>query len=167
MPSVNVFQTKGLVVQNNMIFRDVDVYGGGALYIGVNYLGSVIEINGNFTNNKVMFVFKNATFAGSEHGEGGAIKLDWVEGNPIIRGYFANNYAPDGAAIQIMVCARPVVPSAASRALGSSVFTFRRACPLFQCLIAGDPYKIYLHGCVKDSNGNGHWFYGCFVSWSL
>jgi hypothetical protein len=104
MPSVNVFQTRGLKVHNNMIFRDIDTYGGGALYIGVNYLGSVIDIDGNFTNNKVMFVFKNASFAGSEHGEGGAIKFDWVEGNPLIRGYFANNYAPDGAAINVMVC---------------------------------------------------------------
>jgi hypothetical protein len=106
LPTANELKTNDLVVHNNMVYRDIEIYGGGALYIGVNYFGSAIDIGGNFTNNKVMFVYKNDTFAGSEHGEGGAIKFDWVEGTPLIRGYFANNYAPDGAAIQVMVCVR-------------------------------------------------------------
>lgn len=95
---------KNTIIDNNIVYYNKEIYGGGAVYLGFIPNGTHVSIFGNYTNNKVFFPFINETLNGSEHGEGGAIKIDWVEGTVGIAGNFIGNKAPDGAAINVMVC---------------------------------------------------------------
>lgn len=107
LPTAIAIQTEDTLFENNLVYNYTEAYGGGTVYLGFVPEGTTAVLRGNWTGNKVMYPFKvigdNVT-DGSEHGEGGAIKIDWLEGHANINGHFIGNSAPDGAAIQVMVC---------------------------------------------------------------
>ncbi|KNC80230.1 hypothetical protein SARC_07408 [Sphaeroforma arctica JP610] len=104
-PGVGIFigSTKGLTVDDNCYFyslnmstSEMEMYAGGAA-IAVVYLpeGSEIRIAGSFKNNSAFYP------DASLHSGGGAIYLDYMEGDVKFTAAFENNSANQGGAVNV------------------------------------------------------------------
>eukprot|EP01134_Creolimax_fragrantissima_P002637 CFRG2637T1 len=104
-PGVGVFigQSSGLIVDDECVFENLrmetstmNMYAGGAA-IAVVYLpsGSEIKIGGEFTSNTAFY--PNASL----HSGGGAVYLDYMEGDVWFNAKFAKNSANQGGAVNI------------------------------------------------------------------
>ncbi|KNC81805.1 hypothetical protein SARC_05890 [Sphaeroforma arctica JP610] len=86
---------------NNMVGDRREVFGGGAFSMGYVSANSHVYIGGLWDRNAVVYPFP----FGSEHGEGGALFADWIDGHVYINGTFHDNLAADGGAIHFKMVA--------------------------------------------------------------
>ncbi|KNC80228.1 hypothetical protein, variant [Sphaeroforma arctica JP610] len=104
-PGVGIFigTSKGLTVDDNCYFysltmstTEMDMYAGGAA-IAVVYLpeGSEIRIAGSFKDNSAFYP------EASLHSGGGAIYMDYMEGDVTFTAAFENNSANQGGAVNV------------------------------------------------------------------